>query len=67
MFSDGYADQFGGVKGKKFMYRQFRETLLSINDLSMEDQKEVLDKKINDWKGSYEQVDDILIIGVRVE
>ena len=66
VFSDGYADQFGGLKGKKYMYKQFRETLLSIKDLSMEDQKLALDQKIETWKGSFEQVDDILIIGVQI-
>ena len=66
VFSDGYADQFGGLKGKKYMYKQFRETLLSITDLSMEDQKLALDQKIETWKGSYEQVDDILIVGVQI-
>ena len=66
VFSDGYADQFGGVSGKKFMYKQFRETLLSIQSLSMEEQQLTLDKKIEDWKGSYEQVDDILVIGVKI-
>ena len=67
VFSDGYADQFGGNNGKKFMYRQFRETLLSIKDLSMPEQKRVLDQKIENWKGSYEQVDDILVIGVKID
>jgi len=67
VFSDGYADQFGGLKGKKFMYRQFRETLLSIKDLPMDEQRALLDQKIEAWKGSFEQVDDILIIGVRIE
>ncbi len=66
VFSDGYADQFGGLKGKKFMYRQFRDTLLSIKDMPMDEQKQVLDQKIETWKGSYEQVDDILIIGVHI-
>lgn len=66
IFSDGYADQFGGVKGKKFMYRQFRELLVSIMDEPMYKQKEILDKKIESWKGSFEQVDDILVIGVRI-
>lgn len=66
IFSDGYADQFGGVKGKKFMYRQFRELLVSIMDEPMHKQKEILDKKIESWKGSFEQVDDILVIGVRI-
>jgi serine phosphatase RsbU (regulator of sigma subunit) len=66
VFSDGYADQFGGLKGKKFMYRQFRDTLLSIKDMPMDEQKQVLDQKIETWKGSHEQVDDILIIGVHI-
>ena len=48
------------------MYKQFRETLLSIQSLSMEKQQLTLDKKIEEWKGSYEQVDDILVIGVKI-
>lgn len=66
LFSDGYADQFGGTKGKKFMYRQFRELLLSMRNLSMEDQKLLLSNAIEKWRGSYEQVDDILVIGIRI-
>lgn len=66
IFSDGYADQFGGVKGKKFMYRQFRDLLISIKDSNMAQQKTILDDKIEKWKGTFEQVDDILVIGVRV-
>ena len=65
IFSDGYADQFGGPKGKKFMYRKFRSTLLEMQELSMEEQKKLLDKKLHDWMGDLEQVDDILIIGIR--
>ena len=48
------------------MYKQFRETLLSIQALNMEEQGLALEKKIEDWKGSYEQVDDILVIGVKI-
>ncbi|CAG5086246.1 SpoIIE family protein phosphatase [Parvicella tangerina] len=66
VFSDGYADQFGGVKGKKFMYRQFRELLVSLKDEPMHRQKEILNDKIEEWKGTFEQVDDILVIGVRI-
>ena len=66
IFSDGYADQFGGIKGKKFMYRQFRETLLSLIDKPMHEHKKILDDKIEAWRGSYEQEDDILVIGVRI-
>ncbi len=66
VFSDGYADQFGGSKGKKFMYKQFRDTLLEIKDMPMQEQKVILDQKIESWRGDFEQVDDILVIGVRI-
>ncbi len=65
-YTDGYADQFGGPKGKKFMYKQMQTILLANSDTSMNDQKEILNTSIESWKGSLEQVDDILIIGVRV-
>jgi serine phosphatase RsbU (regulator of sigma subunit)/HAMP domain-containing protein len=63
--SDGYCDQFGGPKGKKFMISRFRELLINIQDLNMEAQKETLDKTIEEWKNNEDQVDDILVIGVR--
>ncbi len=66
IFSDGYADQFGGMKGKKFMYRQFRELLMEIRELPMREQGNILNEKIENWRGNYEQIDDILVIGVRV-
>lgn len=65
-FTDGYTDQFGGGKGKKFMHKQLEKTLLDNNHLPMSQQRDLLSKTINDWKGDNEQVDDILIIGVRV-
>ncbi len=65
-FTDGYADQFGGPKGKKFKYRQFTETLLATAKLTMEEQKKKLEEILDEWKGLMEQVDDILVIGVRV-
>lgn len=65
LFSDGYADQFGGERGKKFMYRRFRELLLEIKDKSPIEQKSILNRTIEDWRGIHEQVDDILIIGVK--
>jgi serine phosphatase RsbU (regulator of sigma subunit) len=65
-FTDGYADQFGGEKGKKFKYKSLEKLLLSINHLSMDEQRDKLDKVIEEWKGNLEQVDDILIIGIRV-
>lgn len=66
LLTDGYADQFGGPKGKKFKYAQLKELLLSIHRLPMKEQQIVLQKKLESWKGNLEQVDDILIIGVRV-
>jgi len=66
VFSDGYADQFGGEKGKKFRYKNFRELLLGMQDKDMYEQKELLDTTIESWRGELEQVDDILVIGIRV-
>lgn len=66
LFSDGYADQFGGKKGKKFLYKTFREELLRIHQLSPDHQREELNKTIVDWQGDYAQVDDILVIGIRI-
>jgi ligand-binding sensor domain-containing protein/serine phosphatase RsbU (regulator of sigma subunit) len=65
LFSDGYADQFGGTEGKKFKYRRFRHLLLTIHQYSIEEQKRLLEERINRWKGDLEQVDDILVIGFR--
>ena len=64
--SDGYQDQFGGPKGKKFMSKQFKQLFSDIKEMSMEEQKVHIDKTIEEWKGNEEQVDDILVIGVRV-
>jgi len=66
IFSDGYVDQFGGEKGKKFKARAFRELLLSIQDQSMTDQKVIIDKNFENWKGNLEQIDDVCVIGVRI-
>ena len=66
IFTDGYADQFGGEKGKKFMYKPFKELLLSIQTKKMEEQKEILEQHFESWKGNLEQVDDVCIIGVRI-
>ncbi|HUX57223.1 MAG TPA: SpoIIE family protein phosphatase [Bacteroidales bacterium] len=64
LFSDGYADQFGGQKGKKFMYKQFQNTLLSNNQKTMTMQKEILDNTFEKWKGDRDQIDDVLVIGM---
>ena len=66
IFSDGYADQFGGPKGKKFMAGNFRELLTEVSSLPIEKQKTKLNQTIEEWRGNLEQVDDVLIIGVRV-
>ncbi len=66
VFSDGYADQFGGPNGKKFMARNFRDVLLKIHNMTINDQKLFLDKTIETWKGTLEQVDDILVWGVKI-
>lgn len=65
-FTDGYSDQFGGDKGKKFKYKPFQKLLLDISQMPMESQRAELDKTIEIWRGNYEQVDDILVIGVKV-
>lgn len=64
--SDGYADQFGGPKNKKYSKAAFREFLTGISDLSMEEQKRELARNHNEWKKENEQTDDILVMGFRV-
>lgn len=67
LFSDGYEDQFGGTEGKKFMIKKLKDLLLEIHQKPFEEQKEILDHTIEAWKGTKEkQIDDILIIGMRV-
>jgi len=66
-FSDGYADQFGGNDGRKFMQKRFRELLQSIHNNPIEEQRIILDNILDEWRGREEQVDDILVIGVKVE
>jgi len=65
IFSDGYADQFGGPNGKKFLQRRFRELLVSIRHEPMERQKALLLEALSKWRGAQEQVDDILVMGMR--
>jgi ligand-binding sensor domain-containing protein/serine phosphatase RsbU (regulator of sigma subunit) len=67
MFSDGYADQFGGPDGKKYKYRRFRHLLLTIHKLPLDQQLTYFDRSFEDWKGEHEQVDDVLIVGFRPE
>jgi sigma-B regulation protein RsbU (phosphoserine phosphatase) len=65
IFSDGYADQFGGPKGRKFMYSNFKELLTKLAPLSVEEQQIKLDDEFEQWRGKEVQVDDILVIGIK--
>ena len=65
MFSDGYADQFGGPDGKKFKYKPLKEMLIAIQDLPMKEQLKVVEETIDKWKNGYFQVDDMLLIGIK--
>ncbi|MES2590244.1 MAG: SpoIIE family protein phosphatase [Bacteroidota bacterium] len=64
--SDGFADQFGGTDGKKFMSKRFKALLLENNKFTMSEQENNLIETIDTWKGKHEQVDDILVIGIRI-
>ena len=66
LYTDGYADQFGGPKGKKFKYKPLNNLLLSGSTLKMQKQKEDLLQTLNNWKGDLEQVDDICIVGIKM-
>lgn len=66
LFTDGYADQFGGSEGKKYKYGRFKDLLLRIHNNPMTDQKELLHSEFLSWKGNLEQVDDVLVIGIRI-
>jgi len=72
MFSDGYIDQFGGEKGRKFMIKRFKELIVEIYDKPMREQKEILTTTFDDWKKGDEnrefqhQIDDVLVIGFKV-
>lgn len=65
MFTDGYPDQFGGPKEKKFMIRRFKELLQAIHARPMDEQQSILNQTIQDWMGVKEQVDDILVVGIK--
>ncbi|MCK5067907.1 MAG: SpoIIE family protein phosphatase, partial [Bacteroidales bacterium] len=65
LYTDGYEDQFGGEKDKKFSRKRFRELLLSIHSLPMPDQKSVLETRLDEWMDGREQIDDITVMGIR--
>ena len=66
-FSDGYPDQFGGPDGRKFMLKKFRELLLKIHKNPIEEQEKILEDILEEWRGKEEQIDDIIVIGVKIE
>jgi serine phosphatase RsbU (regulator of sigma subunit) len=66
LFSDGLPDQFGGADGKKMKIARLKQLIEQVSKLTMDEQKDVLTKFFYDWKGSYEQVDDVLLMGIRV-
>ena len=65
MFTDGMPDQFGGIYGKKYMIKRFREILLQIGELAMETQAMRIEEEVNKWMGEHEQTDDMLLMGIR--
>ena len=66
IFSDGFIDQFGGPRGKKFKSRPFKSLLMNIQDKSMDEQKKILHTHLLEWRGNIEQIDDILVIGFKL-
>lgn len=66
LFSDGYADQFGGIKGKKCRHKQFKQLLLSINAKDIEEQYNILNNSFTEWMGDLEQIDVVIVIGSRL-
>ena len=65
MYSDGFADQFGGKYGRKFLSKRFKNLLLEIHQKPMKEQQDILERTFDDWlqNGKYEQIDDVLVIG----
>jgi serine phosphatase RsbU (regulator of sigma subunit) len=66
LITDGYQDQFGGEKGKKFKASNLKELIVSIKSETMENQKNLIDEAFETWRGKLEQIDDVCIIGIRV-
>jgi serine phosphatase RsbU (regulator of sigma subunit) len=66
LFTDGYQDQFGGENNLKFSKKRMRELFLTIHTQDMEEQKTIIANTIENWKGDYKQIDDILMLGIRI-
>jgi serine phosphatase RsbU (regulator of sigma subunit) len=65
LYTDGYADQFGGPRGKKFMYKKLNEYIQAISAMPLQKQWELLGRNFEEWKGNLEQIDDVCIIGLK--
>lgn len=65
LFSDGFADQFGGDKGRKYMYKKFKEFLLLIHGNPLKEQRNLIEKEISGWRGEIEQIDDHIVMGIK--
>ncbi len=63
LFSDGYSDQFGGDEGKKFKTKNFKDLLMTFSEKSMDEQRYILESSFEQWKGTFDQIDDVLVIG----
>ncbi len=66
LFSDGYADQFGGPKNKKFGYKPFKKLLIQIADKPLEKQGKIIEQTFIEWKNNEEQIDDVTVIGIKI-
>ena len=66
MFSDGYIDQFGGEKGMKLKSKNFKNLILSVSEKPISEQKQILDSEFLEWRGKHEQIDDVLVMGVKI-
>ncbi len=66
MYSDGFVDQIGGAKGHKFKSKNFKQLLLNNSQLSMTEQNQMLSHKLKTWKADYQQIDDILVIVIKI-
>lgn len=67
LFSDGFADQFGGENGKKYKYAHFQQKLIAISGRELDDQRKTMKDEFYFWKGPHEQVDDVLLIGIKIK
>jgi serine phosphatase RsbU (regulator of sigma subunit) len=66
LFTDGFVDQFGGPKGKKFKRKKFKELLISINNRTSKEKKSDIDSIFESWRGEIEQVDDVCVVGIHL-